>query len=260
MSVSIIATCGYFDSAMLFKNNMNISPKRIVSDFEIEFYNSGNGEIYIDSDTYPINSQTIIISKPGQSKNSKKSFTSYYLRVHDDGGDISKTIAVLPDCISIYDTYKYKKTFKRILKYFITPSDNLKCCAEFFSLLDMLFEDSRKMADHFEYNEKIHKAKNYIKANFKENLSLGDMARQAGYSSVYFHKLFLKYQKLTPREYLLSIRIAHAKYLLASSSMPAASVAYECGFSSQSYFNDVFKKITSLSPLNYRHLFTGANF
>ncbi|MBQ8310101.1 MAG: helix-turn-helix transcriptional regulator, partial [Clostridia bacterium] len=52
--------------------------------------------------------------------------------------------------------------------------------------------------------------------------------------------------------YLLDVRIRQAKYLLAQSGKSLSEIAYECGFSSQAYFTEQFKRETYTTPGQYR--------
>lgn len=54
------------------------------------------------------------------------------------------------------------------------------------------------------------------------------------------------------REYLVSLRIEHAKLLLLNTSLPIASVAEMSGYSNVSYFNRSFKEATDRTPSQYR--------
>lgn len=54
------------------------------------------------------------------------------------------------------------------------------------------------------------------------------------------------------REYLVSLRIEHAKLLLLNTSLPIASVAEMSGYPNVSYFNRSFKEATNRTPSQYR--------
>jgi transcriptional regulator GlxA family with amidase domain len=65
--------------------------------------------------------------------------------------------------------------------------------------------------------------------------------------------LFQKIINLSPKEYLLQIRINHAKKLLVSQKhLRVVAVANESGFRDAAYFSRVFKRKTGVTPLNFR--------
>ena len=57
---------------------------------------------------------------------------------------------------------------------------------------------------------------------------------------------------MTVNQYLMSLRMKHARELLISTNKSAAQIAAECGFSSPIYFTQYFKKQFSVTPLSYR--------
>ena len=98
----------------------------------------------------------------------------------------------------------------------------------------------------------IEKAKEFIENNFHRNIDLDLIAKEANLSPTYFHKKFKECYNVTPREFLLKIRLKNAKRLLLTSDLSFFEISENCGFSSQAYFNFQFKKETGLTPSEYR--------
>ena len=93
-----------------------------------------------------------------------------------------------------------------------------------------------------------------IESNADNPITLADLAREAGLSRMHFAAQFRKATGLRPHQYLLQRRVEKAKTLLATSSAPIAEVALSVGFSSQSHFTGVFKRLTNHTPLRWREL------
>ena len=91
----------------------------------------------------------------------------------------------------------------------------------------------------------------YIKENLTADLSLEALADRAGFSSIYFHKCFRASVGMTIREYVEAQRIKRATMLLVQSNMTLTEIAYECGFSSQSYFSFAFRRKMGMTPREY---------
>jgi transcriptional regulator GlxA family with amidase domain len=68
-----------------------------------------------------------------------------------------------------------------------------------------------------------------------------------------FDRRFIKATYNTPVEYQQRVRIEAAKKLLETSRKTIHEVLYEVGYSDMKAFRDVFKRITGLSPLEYRN-------
>ena len=91
----------------------------------------------------------------------------------------------------------------------------------------------------------------YIEENLTADLSLEPLSERASFSPVYFHKLFKASTGKTLHDYVESRRIKKSIDLLISSEMTLTEIAYECGFSSQSYFSYAFKRRLKYSPREY---------
>lgn len=97
----------------------------------------------------------------------------------------------------------------------------------------------------------IEESISYIQANLSGALNLDTLAERFNFSKIYFHKLFKASTGKNLREYIEEQRIKKATELLTSSDKTLTEIAYECGFSSQSYFSYAFKRKTKLTPREY---------
>jgi AraC family transcriptional regulator len=95
----------------------------------------------------------------------------------------------------------------------------------------------------------------YIRSHLSEDLSLIDLAQVSGMSPYYFLRLFKQSMHLTPRQYIIQMRIDRAKELLRSRELSIADISLRCGFTSQSHFTNVFRQITKTTPKTYQRDF-----
>jgi AraC-like DNA-binding protein/ligand-binding sensor protein len=98
----------------------------------------------------------------------------------------------------------------------------------------------------------ITKAREYIAANFTEELSLSAVAKAVHMSTFYFCKQFKKATGFSFTNYLSRVRVEQAKQRLQNPNVRVSEVAYEVGFQSLTHFNRVFKNLTGESPTAYR--------
>jgi len=98
----------------------------------------------------------------------------------------------------------------------------------------------------------ITRARRFIEANYREKLTLGIVAREAGMSLFHFCKTFKKTTGLTFVHYLSRVRVESAKTLLLNQNYRVSEIAYEVGFQSLTHFNRVFKAIAGQSPTDFR--------
>lgn len=93
---------------------------------------------------------------------------------------------------------------------------------------------------------------NYIENNFRHDLPVTDIAAVSGVSQQYLGRLFRRELGTTIEKYIQDRRIWEAKTLLRETDKSVYEISELCGFSSSGYFSTVFRKITALSPREYR--------
>lgn len=109
-----------------------------------------------------------------------------------------------------------------------------------------LEEDTNKVVD-----EKFEKMVVYLDENYKDNISLDELSKMFHLNTFYIIRLFKSQMNLTPRSYLLNVKINRAKELLKDGHS-IVDTALECGFFDQSHFHKNFLKIVAMTPNEYR--------
>ena len=92
----------------------------------------------------------------------------------------------------------------------------------------------------------------YIRVDLRCDKTLGELADLVGLSPHYFSFLFKNTFGVAPHHYLLSERIHEGQKLLATRRLSVCEVALELGFSDQSHFTQVFRKVTGTTPKRYQ--------
>lgn len=95
-------------------------------------------------------------------------------------------------------------------------------------------------------------AADYAARHYREAVGLGDVAEAAGVNSTYLSYLFSQEMGIGFANYLLNLRMEHAKKLLRETNLKMWQVAEESGFNDYHYFSKVFKKAEGMSPAQYR--------
>ncbi|HVK46549.1 MAG TPA: AraC family transcriptional regulator [Pseudobacter sp.] len=102
--------------------------------------------------------------------------------------------------------------------------------------------------------ERIDKVFHYIFENFRQDISLNDVAAIANMNRQAFCRYFKSRTQKTFVEFLNEVRISHACRLLTESNQAVANLAYDCGFNSITNFNRIFKEIKGISPRQFRNM------
>lgn len=98
----------------------------------------------------------------------------------------------------------------------------------------------------------LQKALRYMESHFNLPMSLDRAASEAGMSVSCFERNLKNQTGMTFTSYLNRIRVASAKELLQTKHAPMLQVALACGFTNQSHFNRVFRKLAGVTPGEYR--------
>lgn len=112
----------------------------------------------------------------------------------------------------------------------------------------IMFNGQKKHED-----EPIKQAQEYIEKNLAEKLSVEDLASKFAIGRRHFERRFKKATNNTPSEYIQRVRIEAAKKHLENSRKNVNEVMYDVGYSDNKAFRTVFKKISGLSPVDYKH-------
>ncbi|SCB76382.1 AraC family transcriptional regulator [Weissella bombi] len=124
----------------------------------------------------------------------------------------------------------------------------------YYLLLSLGHEEAHQVnINHPDFKQYVKPAMDYMNDNFTGHLTITAVARYVNVTPQYLDRLFQKILNLSPKEYLLQIRINHAKKLLVSQKhLRVVAVASESGFRDAAYFSRVFKRKTGVTPLNFR--------
>ncbi len=99
----------------------------------------------------------------------------------------------------------------------------------------------------------VKKAQEFIESNITERISIESLATRFAVGRRSFEKRFKKATNNTPVEYIQRVKIEAAKRYLENSRKNVNEVMYDVGYSDNKAFRNIFKRITGLSPIDYRN-------
>jgi len=107
-------------------------------------------------------------------------------------------------------------------------------------------------SESIQENERIKKVFNYIKLNYKEEVSLNEVSELVFMTPPSFCRYFKSKTNKTFTTFLNEYRINNALKLLAQSELDIKNICFQCGYNNFSHFNRLFKKQISMTPSEFR--------
>jgi len=131
----------------------------------------------------------------------------------------------------------------------------LDSLAEVRAWLDLLREDLLRFVraeEERNYPRVIARAKRFVEQHHAEELTLAMVAKDAALDPSYFSTLFKHHSGEGFTSYLTRVRIEAAKELLRTTDLKVYEVAERVGYQNQYHFSRVFKRMTGLTPGEFR--------
>jgi transcriptional regulator GlxA family with amidase domain len=101
----------------------------------------------------------------------------------------------------------------------------------------------------------IQKVQAYIEENYEDKISIEDLVNLINVGRRTFERRFKDATTNTPIEYIQRVRIEAAKKFFEASRKNVTEVMYDVGYTDTKAFRDIFRKITGLTPIEYRNKF-----
>ena len=99
---------------------------------------------------------------------------------------------------------------------------------------------------------RINKICTYTLTNYKKDITLEEVASLSNLSITSFCRYFKLMTKKTYYDFLIEIRVSHACRFLIENKLPTEMICFNCGFNNVSNFYRHFKKVTGMTPLDYK--------
>ena len=148
----------------------------------------------------------------------------------------------------------------------LTRIQGFQTATKFLTLLNfMATAPRRKLVSNMYESEnlvnssksrRISKACKYIEENISQKISLAEVAALVNMSESAFSHFFKKKTGISFITYVNNLRVAKACDLLASTSLSASEICYDCGFNNKSNFIRIFTKRKNMTPIEYRNHIT----
>ncbi len=218
------------------------------AEYEILYYLEGKGHLHTSSGDFPFSPGTIIIIPP-DTLHGSVSESGFKLIAIDSDFENSLSFSS-PAVMCDTETYDGKALVSMIYRNRLNDDDYLSALIDAFIrfiLRNSNLEDTLTIA--------VRKVANKISENFFDcNISPSALLRESGYAEDYIRAHFKKIIGKTPNDFLTTLRINHALYLIEiyKDSLTLSEVSERCGYIDYVYFSKKFKAQTGTSPKEYQ--------
>jgi AraC-like DNA-binding protein len=122
-----------------------------------------------------------------------------------------------------------------------------------YELLLLIFREAQKKYVSPSTDELILPAVERIHSEFTKNdISVSELSSACGISEAYFRRIFLNKYGVSPKEYIIGLRMNFAKQLLLSGEFSISSVAELCGYSEPTHFSREFSRRVGMPPAKFK--------
>lgn len=101
----------------------------------------------------------------------------------------------------------------------------------------------------------LDRVKEFLQANFSEPPRLNELAKAVEVHPTHLARVFRQFERCTVGDYIREVRIDYARRRLLQSNDPLVEIALAAGFADQTHFTRSFKRLTGMTPTEFRHLF-----
>lgn len=214
--------------------------------WELVFYHSCAGVSKIGDTEFEFNKNTFAVIPPHSPhnelhhKSGSLSFIGFY----------SESAQIAPGIYSDSENQMLGRSIDLILSEFQSQfADSDVILNDLLHVLTVLL--NRICNEANAQQSDLFYAKRFIDENLNWKINLNDLAKSNGVTYDMFRRNFKKKYGISPKSYLINLRLKKAKKMLESSNQNCTQIALECGFSDSAQFSTMFHKKYGISPKKY---------
>ena len=250
--------------------------KRMVKDYELDFYIQGNRTIIIDDRVTQIKDGSVCFRRPGQIASSIGDYHCYILTLDfsqktpleqylrnaatiQEPAYTHPLIDALPDVFVPVHQSEVHSLYRSLAGQFNRNSTASQLLVK--ELLFLLNSDlcHKQFSELKQQQSPADTIAQYIHMHFQEEISLESLSQMVHLNPSYLIREFKKQYGMTPIAYVIQQRLHYACVLLSDTDLPVREISSSCGYFTTSFFIRQFQKHMHTTPAQYRKRYNHAD-
>lgn len=231
---------------------------------ELFYIVGGKGQFLIQDQLYPVNANNLVIINPNvpHTEVSLNAQPLEYIVLGIEGIELAtgENSNGQFNILDHFESVEISGCLRNILREMEQKNTGYEdVCQAYMEILIIRLMRSTALAvlaepQSVSTNRQCAAVRRYIDLHFKEALTLEQLAEESHMNKYYLSHAFKREYGVPPINYMITKRIEESKYLLAETDLSMSQIAQLLGFSSLSYFSQVFRRTQAVTPMEYRQI------
>ena len=228
---------------------------------ELLFVVSGEGSFSFNQEQSPLRRGDLVIIPP-YTEHTERSSQNHPLEYYVLGIDgISFLSQKDRECAQVFCNFEHDPSIHELFRQMLYESRTAQygsqtICQHLLEILILKIIRSQQLIpvsiNSIRMTKECAQIKEYLDSNYAEHITLDTLTGLTHMNKYYMVHSFTKYAGLSPIQYLNQTRLKRAQHLLKNTNYSISDIASSTGFSSQSYFTQIFRKNFNMTPVKYR--------
>ena len=256
----IVTSCGYYR----LQNRPLLETKRPFgrADYQLVYIAEGKAHFYFDGVERVISKGNMVLFRPNEPQRyeyyGEEQTEAYW--VHFTGKDVESILNAhaLTNELRVFFTgtsAEYQWLFNQMIR------ELQLCRVNYENLLSVLLQHIFLLINRYlreenkaetEILNEIEYATHFFNENYNRPINVEEYAKSRHMSACWFIRRFKQIVKMTPAQYIISLRLTNAKTLLGAKNYNVTETAYAVGYDNPLYFCRLFKKHVGVTPSEYK--------
>ena len=255
-----VTSCGYY--RVYSRPTVSTERPNGRKDYQLLYIATGKGHFYFDGKERILTEGNMILYRPHEPQmyyyHASDKIEVYW--VHFTGRDVEAVLKKygLPETENVFYTGTspdYQCIYREMIQELQLCRANYEellsfTLMRFFIMINRFIDEGKKSGSDIQ-NE-IERATHYFNENYNKPINIDEYAESRHISTCWFIRSFKQILKVTPMQYILSLRMANAQSLLETTEDSISEIAEAVGYDNPLYFSRIFRKNIGVSPSEYR--------